>query len=687
MSQAMNFESPRTSVFTFQSSVHSSHVLRCLDEQRRKDILCDVTVIVENKSYRAHRSVLAACSDYFHNRVTNQVGQGLVITLPEEVTMEGFDPLLEFAYSAKLLFTKENIVEIHNCATILGFHNLEKACFDFLIPKFDSGKSINEIQKKVCCKNKCSKQKSLHAKSCCYLEEDDQAEDTNDETSSPVLKNRSNGLPSQNSTSEKDLPEACSPSCLEKHAQTHYSPLCPKYRKFQMACGKDRCSLDDCSLQMSANPIAVTNDGYASPCLPHTSDKNDRSEGNQCDQTLSETGNVPENEWASCMPATSKNSLTTGREVTPELGYDQPTAPPVAALDCCPVGPVDTAVTLERDEILGCGGDEGPADFNPSDSALSEMVQEGGADRSSVEREVAEHLAKGFWPDPCPSRTGTLLLDSEEQQDLGKAADFHWLKQLDLTASTGDCPFLRELGDGVQLPESEGMSQPEKSPYVSSINSGDDSDCDTEGDSESYNNERAREVHLPFPVEQISSMSRNDFQHMLRLQTLTREQLDFVHDVRRRSKNRIAAQRCRKRKLDCIVSLEGEIHQLKGEKEKLMQERDKLKRCKGETLQSLSTLCHKVCSEATLTPDQLEFLAQYSSPDCPASVLMTPTPSPSLSLHDQDPPIAGISLDSCPTEEPTTHLTPQLPHPTAPPSTHHGTTHCPTTEQNSPTST
>uniref|UniRef100_A0A8C5FBS4 BTB domain-containing protein n=1 Tax=Gadus morhua TaxID=8049 RepID=A0A8C5FBS4_GADMO len=132
----MSIYSPRSSVFTFESRTHCLNVLGRLDEQRHGDRLCDITVEVDGQSFRAHRAVLTACSEYFANVISKYARQGAVLTLPPEVTAAGFEPLLKFAYTSKLLFSKQDVLEVRSAASTLGFRDLDKTCFDFLLPKF-----------------------------------------------------------------------------------------------------------------------------------------------------------------------------------------------------------------------------------------------------------------------------------------------------------------------------------------------------------------------------------------------------------------------------------------------------------------------------------------------------------------------------------------------------------------------
>ncbi|KAG5857322.1 hypothetical protein ANANG_G00018220 [Anguilla anguilla] len=125
-------EKPGAPMYVYESTVHCANILLWLNDQRRRDILCDVTVRVEGKEFRGHRAVLAACSEYFLQALVGQPDRELTISLPEEVTAKGFAPLLQFAYTAKLLLCRENIQEVIRCAEILRMHNLEDSCFRFL---------------------------------------------------------------------------------------------------------------------------------------------------------------------------------------------------------------------------------------------------------------------------------------------------------------------------------------------------------------------------------------------------------------------------------------------------------------------------------------------------------------------------------------------------------------------------
>ncbi|XP_026093020.1 transcription factor NF-E2 45 kDa subunit [Carassius auratus] len=84
---------------------------------------------------------------------------------------------------------------------------------------------------------------------------------------------------------------------------------------------------------------------------------------------------------------------------------------------------------------------------------------------------------------------------------------------------------------------------------------------------------RALALKIPFSLEKIVNLPVDDFNELLTQFTLNDAQLALVRDIRRRGKNKVAAQNCRKRKMENIVHLENELGQLRAQREHLTRER------------------------------------------------------------------------------------------------------------------
>ncbi|XP_074545805.1 zinc finger and BTB domain-containing protein 7C [Halichoeres trimaculatus] len=120
---------------------HSSDVLCSLNEQRRDGLLCDVILIVRDQEYRTHRSVLAACSQYFKKlftvATTDSGDHHHTATVYEIdfVAPECLTAILEFAYTSTLTVTASNVKEILNAAQMLEIPCIISVCLEIM----DSG--------------------------------------------------------------------------------------------------------------------------------------------------------------------------------------------------------------------------------------------------------------------------------------------------------------------------------------------------------------------------------------------------------------------------------------------------------------------------------------------------------------------------------------------------------------------
>ncbi|XP_069616922.1 transcription regulator protein BACH1 [Ranitomeya imitator] len=644
--------------FAYESSVHSANLLLRLNSHREQGLLCDVTVVVEEQRFRAHRSVLAASSDYFLSRVVQPSNGECVVTLPEEVTVKGFLPLLHFSYTSKLLVNKDNLLEIKKCAKFLEVHDIEEACFQFLSLKFSDHKcETSECPRKKCCKSFCPKasiqrQPDETLRAVVHEVEDIWKEDFSQNLKCPT--EIANLSPSPESPKQP-----CETFCFARENASNFSSLCPKYRKFQKACGRGRvrsvstCSSNQEAQSLSPAPSSEMSEGTSQPKSQVEDLQLSKADVNLSSLPLQGTDVIyydnlcNEDKIASpavyppCFPI--RAGLPDFSSVPFPCVY-QPYRN-VNYMD--PLNGSNPAVLPDKggNETSSSRAPDLPRQEYVSDPDMSsamEPIQE----RSNVEREVAEHLAKGFWSDVYPSQFSgheeTEMSTPKQLQDLNSAdrrSECPWLsisisnetpERTFTTLNSVSCPFMSNISNEACDTNPDANSEnvdrgtmPDKCPYVCPINLEEDSETDSEEDSGGSCSAKEQECEkkLPFNSQKIISLSRYDFQSLVKMHKLSPEQLDCVHDIRRRSKNRIAAQRCRKRKLDCIQNLETEIRKLQNEKHHLLKERDQILSTLGETKQNLSGLCHQVCQEASLSHEQIQVLAKYSSSECPLSFL------------------------------------------------------------------
>ncbi|XP_069500090.1 zinc finger and BTB domain-containing protein 11 [Ambystoma mexicanum] len=109
---------------------HSQEVLCQLNQQRLANQFCDVTLLIEGEEYKAHKSVLAASSEYFRELF---IEKGALSSHEAVVDLSGFCrssflPLLEFAYTSVLTFDFCSMAEVAMLARHLFMSEVLEIC-------------------------------------------------------------------------------------------------------------------------------------------------------------------------------------------------------------------------------------------------------------------------------------------------------------------------------------------------------------------------------------------------------------------------------------------------------------------------------------------------------------------------------------------------------------------------------
>ncbi|XP_063794363.1 zinc finger and BTB domain-containing protein 9 isoform X2 [Pseudophryne corroboree] len=84
---------------------YSSVLLDTLNKQRLQGKFCDLSVQVQDRVFRAHKTVLAASSPYFHDKLL--LNDTSCLVLPSVIQPDAFENLLQLIYSGRLCLDVE----------------------------------------------------------------------------------------------------------------------------------------------------------------------------------------------------------------------------------------------------------------------------------------------------------------------------------------------------------------------------------------------------------------------------------------------------------------------------------------------------------------------------------------------------------------------------------------------------
>ena len=114
---------------------HAGYVTRSLDNFRKHQMYCDVTLVVEGRKFHVHRNILAASSPYFHKLFTSygtkKKKQQSSFTI-QELSVAIMDDLLHYLYTGFVDLKPGNVQSLIKAANMIEITRLKDLGCEFL---------------------------------------------------------------------------------------------------------------------------------------------------------------------------------------------------------------------------------------------------------------------------------------------------------------------------------------------------------------------------------------------------------------------------------------------------------------------------------------------------------------------------------------------------------------------------
>lgn len=113
---------------------HFLDIFARLSRLRKSNELCDISLIISDKVFRAHKIVLISASPYFEAMFLSGLAESHKNSvILQDIEPEAFEAILDMIYDGKILITVATVQSILCAASIFQIDHLKQACSEFMI--------------------------------------------------------------------------------------------------------------------------------------------------------------------------------------------------------------------------------------------------------------------------------------------------------------------------------------------------------------------------------------------------------------------------------------------------------------------------------------------------------------------------------------------------------------------------